>query len=98
MIFCRCDEKMPKNVLAKCNACIDNPCKNGGVCEKKSGRTFLCKCSAGYHGTYCEDQIDACYGEPCLNGATCKVLLNYVLKSFSLKIQGTILGGVTEEF
>ncbi|VDK34519.1 unnamed protein product [Gongylonema pulchrum] len=72
-LIIRCDEKVPKNVLAKCDACIDSPCKNSATCETKGGRGFLCKCLAGYHGKYCEDQIDACYGEPCLNGATCKV-------------------------
>lgn len=70
----KCDENVPKNVLAKCDACVENPCKNGGICESGGGRTFLCKCVAGYHGIYCEDQIDACYGKPCLHGATCKVL------------------------
>lgn len=72
--FYRCVEKVPKNVLAKCDACIDDPCKNGGTCQRMKGRTFSCKCAARYHGKYCENKIDACYGEPCLNNATCKVL------------------------
>lgn len=66
---------MPKNVLVKCDTCVDNPCKNGGTCQRMKGRTFSCKCAASYHGKYCENRIDACYGEPCLNNATCKVMV-----------------------
>ncbi|VDK71993.1 unnamed protein product [Litomosoides sigmodontis] len=70
----KCVEKVPKNVLVKCDGCVDDPCRNGGTCQRMSGKTFSCKCAARYHGKYCENKIDACYGEPCLNNATCKIL------------------------
>lgn len=79
LTFYRCVEKVPKNVLIKCDGCVDDPCKNGGTCQKMSGKTFLCKCSARYHGKFCENKIDACYGEPCLNNATCKVMIPITL-------------------
>uniref|UniRef100_A0A1I7VVW3 EGF-like domain-containing protein n=1 Tax=Loa loa TaxID=7209 RepID=A0A1I7VVW3_LOALO len=81
----KCVEKVPKNVLVKCDACVDNPCKNGGTCQKMKGRTFACKCVARYHGKYCENKIDACYGEPCLNNATCKILQDGRFKCHCVK-------------
>lgn len=80
----RCVEKVPKNVLGKCDPCVDDPCKNGGTCQKMKGWTFSCKCAASYHGKYCESKIDVCYGEPCLNNATCKVILLLSLYNFFL--------------
>ncbi|VDK74302.1 unnamed protein product, partial [Onchocerca ochengi] len=81
----RCVEKVPKNVLVKCDTCVDNPCKNGGTCQRMKGRTFSCKCAASYHGKYCENRIDACYGEPCLNNATCKILQDGRFKCHCVK-------------
>ncbi|MCP9266007.1 SLIT2 [Dirofilaria immitis] len=81
----KCVEKVPKNVLVKCNACVDNPCENGGACQRIRGRSFLCKCEASYYGRYCENKIDACYGEPCLNNATCKVLQDGRFKCYCVK-------------
>ncbi|VDK46803.1 unnamed protein product [Anisakis simplex] len=69
----KCNENIPRSILSKCDPCIENPCKNKAKCRKLSGRSFVCECPVGYHGSLCEDQIDACYGHPCLNNATCKV-------------------------
>uniref|UniRef100_A0A8L7YLJ6 Uncharacterized protein n=1 Tax=Brugia malayi TaxID=6279 RepID=A0A8L7YLJ6_BRUMA len=81
----KCTEKVPRNVLIKCDACIDSPCKNGGTCQRMKGRTFACKCAARYHGKYCQNKIDACYGEPCLNNATCKILQDGRFKCHCVK-------------
>uniref|UniRef100_A0A0M3HND7 Protein slit n=1 Tax=Ascaris lumbricoides TaxID=6252 RepID=A0A0M3HND7_ASCLU len=70
----KCEGPLPKTVLAKCDPCIDNPCRNGAKCKRTHGRSFLCECVAGFHGRLCEDHIDACYGHPCLNNASCKVI------------------------
>ncbi|VDD87979.1 unnamed protein product [Enterobius vermicularis] len=66
-----CNDKIPQSILAKCNPCLEQPCKNRGTCISGKGRAFTCECKAGYHGEKCEDEIDACYGQPCLNNATC---------------------------
>uniref|UniRef100_A0A158R4Z9 EGF-like domain-containing protein n=1 Tax=Syphacia muris TaxID=451379 RepID=A0A158R4Z9_9BILA len=75
-------------ILAKCNPCLEAPCKNGGTCISGRGRTFTCECQVGFHGEKCEDEIDACYGQPCLNNGTCKGLQYgrfqcYCLEGFS---------------
>ncbi|VDN04217.1 unnamed protein product [Thelazia callipaeda] len=81
----KCDEKVPKNVIAKCDACVENPCKNSGICERTHGKKFTCKCAPSFHGKYCENKIDACYGEPCLNGGTCKILQDGRFKCHCVK-------------
>ncbi|KAG1665085.1 Protein slit [Nymphon striatum] len=65
----------PSNVvLAKCNLCYTDPCKNGATCNSFPNRQYECVCAPGYHGRSCEYTIDACYGNPCDNAGTCKVL------------------------
>ncbi|XP_065559990.1 protein slit-like isoform X2 [Artemia franciscana] len=66
--------KIPNEIMAKCDACYNFPCRNGASCESVPERDFKCKCAPGYHGRQCEHAIDACFGNPCRNGATCKVL------------------------
>uniref|UniRef100_A0A1I7YNA8 Slit homolog 2 protein-like n=1 Tax=Steinernema glaseri TaxID=37863 RepID=A0A1I7YNA8_9BILA len=68
-----CNNVVPMNILAKCDACLKYPCRNKGVCESLPGLQYKCRCPAGYHGHKCEHEIDACYGDPCLNNATCSV-------------------------
>ncbi|CAI5455769.1 unnamed protein product [Caenorhabditis angaria] len=69
-----CSNPIPNNIAAKCNACLNSPCKNKAKCSATSGKDYECQCPAGYHGKNCELQIDACYGHPCMNNATCKVI------------------------
>lgn len=45
-------------------------CRNGGQCVD-AGSTHLCRCQAGYMGSYCQEQVDECVPNPCHNGATC---------------------------
>ncbi|KAK0396624.1 hypothetical protein QR680_001791 [Steinernema hermaphroditum] len=68
-----CNNVVPMNILAKCDACLKYPCRNKGVCETLPGLQYKCHCPAGYHGNKCEHEIDACYGDPCQNNATCSV-------------------------
>lgn len=48
-------------------------CSFSARCETISGKDYKCHCPAGFHGTNCDQEIDACYGHPCLNNAVCKV-------------------------
>ncbi|PAV56282.1 hypothetical protein WR25_15709 isoform A [Diploscapter pachys] len=69
-----CNESPPKSVETKCDLCLENPCKNEGICRPLGGRDYECICPAGYHGKNCQHEIDACYGNPCMNNASCKVI------------------------
>ncbi|CAG0890581.1 unnamed protein product [Darwinula stevensoni] len=69
-----CKEPAPPHVLAKCDACFNFPCRNGGTCESQPMKNFTCLCGPGYYGSQCEHAIDACFGEPCANGGTCEVI------------------------
>ncbi|XP_045582081.2 protein slit isoform X2 [Procambarus clarkii] len=68
-----CSDRVPDEVLAKCDLCYTRPCQNGGVCRSSPGQQYECRCTAGFHGPECQYRIDACYGNPCNNGGTCKV-------------------------
>ena len=65
---------MPDEILAKCDVCHGEPCRNGGTCRAGRGRSFTCQCSLGFYGDTCEQTINACYGTPCANGGTCKIV------------------------
>ncbi|XP_013397945.2 neurogenic locus notch homolog protein 3 [Lingula anatina] len=53
------------------NHCLSNPCKNGATCEN-SVASFMCSCSSGFQGTWCENDINECINNPCSRGATCR--------------------------
>ncbi|XP_052813412.1 uncharacterized protein LOC128240703 isoform X3 [Mya arenaria] len=40
------------------NLCAENPCRNGGVCQRLGG-DFYCDCGVGYAGRYCENTCNA---------------------------------------
>ncbi|XP_066950508.1 protein slit-like isoform X2 [Macrobrachium rosenbergii] len=69
----QCTERVPDEVLAKCDLCYTRPCQNGGTCRSGPGQEYECLCPPGFHGLECQYKIDACYGNPCDNGGTCKV-------------------------
>ncbi|XP_017866873.1 PREDICTED: protein slit isoform X1 [Drosophila arizonae] len=69
-----CRGKVRNEILAKCNACYEQPCQNKAQCLALPQRDYQCLCQPGYHGRHCEFMIDACYGNPCRNNATCTVL------------------------
>lgn len=60
-------------ILAKCNACYNNPCQHGGTCHVVEFKNFTCECTPGYHGNRCEQEINACFGNPCANDGICEV-------------------------
>ncbi|ALC41858.1 sli [Drosophila busckii] len=69
-----CRGRVRNEILAKCNACFEQPCQNKAQCLALPQRDYQCLCQPGYHGKHCEFMIDACYGNPCRNNATCTVL------------------------
>ena len=66
--------KIETEILAKCDLCHNDPCRNGASCRPLPNRDYECACAPGFYGKNCDAVIDACYGNPCTNGATCKVL------------------------
>ena len=63
------------------------PCQNGANCTNNgSNGQYICKCSSGYTGSDCEDDINECLTEPCHNDSTCivrklyNITRNYIIK------------------
>lgn len=46
-------------------------CHNGGECIEGPGLDFTCKCSNGWNGYFCDNEIDECEIAPCQNGGVC---------------------------
>lgn len=69
-----CLESPPQSILAKCNLCHTNPCKNDATCLPLPNRDYKCQCTPGFYGKNCDSVIDACYGNPCDNNAKCTVV------------------------
>nr|XP_021331538.1 slit homolog 2 protein isoform X15 [Danio rerio] len=59
------------SILAKCNPCLSNPCKNDGTCSNHPVDFYRCTCPYGFKGQDCEEPIHACISNPCQNGGTC---------------------------
>lgn len=36
--------------------CLENPCENGGTCNRIKGGQFICKCNHRYRGVTCEGE------------------------------------------
>lgn len=53
------------------NACLSDPCENGGVCKYHHNSTLYCDCPSNFNGTYCENYIDPCQFVTCLNHGSC---------------------------
>ena len=66
--------KIETEILAKCDLCHNDPCRNGASCRPLPNRDYECACAPGFYGKNCDAVIDACYGNPCTNGATCQVM------------------------
>ncbi|XP_072020163.1 LOW QUALITY PROTEIN: cubilin-like [Amphiura filiformis] len=57
------------------NDCNNNPCRNGGTCINLY-QGYQCRCTPGYQGTTCNDDVNECsiIGgtiDACQNGGTC---------------------------
>ncbi|KAF4790617.1 hypothetical protein TURU_138741 [Turdus rufiventris] len=59
------------NILAKCNPCLSNPCKNDGTCNNDPVDFYRCTCPYGFKGQDCDIPIHACISNPCHHGGTC---------------------------
>ncbi|KAL4843254.1 hypothetical protein H8958_008198 [Nasalis larvatus] len=59
------------NILAKCNPCLSNPCKNDGTCNSDPVDFYRCTCPYGFKGQDCDVPIHACISNPCKHGGTC---------------------------
>uniref|UniRef100_A0A8D2ZIQ1 Sushi, nidogen and EGF-like domains 1 n=1 Tax=Scophthalmus maximus TaxID=52904 RepID=A0A8D2ZIQ1_SCOMX len=58
-------------VCEEINACVSQPCLNGGTCQNKGG-SYQCVCSDGFSGNRCQTDINECLSEPCKHGGTCE--------------------------
>lgn len=63
------------NIVLGCkgdNVCASwyHKCKNGANCIDKWNK-YICKCTKGYDGDFCENNIDDCKQNDCEHGATC---------------------------
>uniref|UniRef100_UPI00398EF0D9 slit homolog 2 protein isoform X1 n=1 Tax=Pristiophorus japonicus TaxID=55135 RepID=UPI00398EF0D9 len=66
-----CQGPIDINILAKCNPCLSNPCKNDGTCNNDPVDFYRCTCPYGFKGQDCDVPIHACVNSPCKNGGTC---------------------------
>ncbi|KAK7148029.1 hypothetical protein R3I93_012363 [Phoxinus phoxinus] len=71
---CSCPEGFKgKNCETVVDACVSEPCRNGGTCraagEEEEG--YSCSCAAGFEGPACDTDTDECKDNDCQNGATC---------------------------
>ncbi|XP_061923837.1 protocadherin Fat 3a isoform X4 [Entelurus aequoreus] len=63
------------------DACLQQPCRNGGSCISLSSGGFSCICNRLYTGGRCELEITACVPNPCKNGGVCRAIGNAFLCS-----------------
>ncbi|XP_061537153.1 protocadherin Fat 3a isoform X3 [Phycodurus eques] len=61
------------------DACLQQPCRNGGSCMSLPSGGFSCSCNPMYTGGRCEIEITACVPNPCKNGGMCKAIGNAFL-------------------
>ncbi|XP_077136106.1 slit homolog 2 protein isoform X5 [Ranitomeya variabilis] len=66
-----CHGPVDVNILAKCNPCLSNPCKNDATCKIDPVDFYRCTCPYGFKGQDCDTPIHACISSPCKNGGTC---------------------------
>ncbi|XP_030080407.1 protein eyes shut [Drosophila hydei] len=57
--------------VAVCDTGTGARCQHGGECIEGRGLEFSCKCSAGWHGRICQEEINECASSPCQNGGVC---------------------------
>ncbi|XP_057188255.1 protein jagged-1a isoform X1 [Triplophysa rosa] len=57
------------------NACLSEPCLNGGSCVESS-QGFECQCAAGWSGPSCDINEDDCDPNPCNHSGMCVDLVD----------------------
>uniref|UniRef100_W5LHF9 Delta-like protein n=1 Tax=Astyanax mexicanus TaxID=7994 RepID=W5LHF9_ASTMX len=73
---CACPEGYSgQNCERADNACLSEPCFNGGSCVESS-QGFECRCSPGWTGPSCTINEDDCSPNPCNHAGTCVDLIN----------------------
>ncbi|XP_041958708.1 slit homolog 2 protein isoform X2 [Alosa sapidissima] len=68
-----CQGPVDVSILAKCNPCLSNPCKNDGTCNNDPVDFYRCTCPYGFKGQDCDTPIHACITSPCQNAGTCNL-------------------------
>ncbi|XP_022242412.1 fat-like cadherin-related tumor suppressor homolog [Limulus polyphemus] len=66
---CQCAPGLTGKRCSYGRYCNPNPCQNGGICEEGVSGP-ICKCH-GFHGKFCQFDIDECQANPCAAGSTC---------------------------
>ncbi|XP_017571984.2 protein jagged-1a [Pygocentrus nattereri] len=73
---CACPEGYSgQNCERADNACLSEPCFNGGSCVESS-QGFECQCAPGWTGPSCAINKDECSPNPCNHAGTCVDLIN----------------------
>jgi len=57
--------------MSELRTCLSSPCFNGGSCTDVTLGGFTCRCTAGFTGSQCEQNIDDCRPAVCGNNSTC---------------------------
>lgn len=52
------------------NECLLNSCMNNGICINTDG-SFICRCSFGWIGLICSEDVNECFMFFCKNGVFC---------------------------
>nr|XP_020458752.1 protein eyes shut homolog isoform X2 [Monopterus albus] len=50
---------------------LHNPCLHNSTCLTRSNGTALCRCPAGFEGSWCEIDTNECSSNPCQNQGDC---------------------------
>jgi len=72
-----CQASAALNITISVNVC---PCNNNGQCIPQNPRGrgyYVCRCTAGFTGKYCETEIDECQSYPCLRGTYRNIKLSF---------------------
>ncbi|CAG9816798.1 unnamed protein product [Phaedon cochleariae] len=72
--------------------CTPNPCKNGVCRVNNATNDFICTCTSGYSGRYCDTIRNLCNPNPCLNDGECQSINN----NFQCKCKPGFIGALCQ--